>query len=38
MAYTINKTNGDILATVPDQTVNQFSSILTLIGKNYKAY
>jgi len=38
MAYTINKTNGDILATVPDQTVNQVSSSLTLIGKNYNAY
>lgn len=38
MAYTINKTNGDILATIPDQTVNQVSSSLTLIGKNYNAY
>ena len=38
MAYTINKTTGDILTTIPDQTVNQVSTSLTLIGKNYNAY
>jgi hypothetical protein len=38
MAYTINKTNGTILATVPDGQVDQFSSDLTLIGKNYESF
>jgi len=38
MAYTINKTNGDILTTIPDQTINQVSTSLTLIGKNFNAY
>lgn len=34
MTYTINKTNGDILATIVDGTKNTTSSSLTLIGKN----
>ena len=38
MAYTINLTNGDILCTIPDGTVNSTSSVLTLIGKNYSGY
>jgi hypothetical protein len=37
MAYTINKTDGTIFATVADGTVNQASSI-TIIGKNYAGY
>jgi len=39
MAYTINLTNGTILTTVADGTVNSSaSSTLTLIGKNYSGY
>lgn len=34
MAYTINKTNGDILATIVDGTVNESSSSIALIGRN----
>jgi hypothetical protein len=37
MPYTINKTNGDVFATVSDGTVNTSSSI-TIIGKNYAGY
>lgn len=37
MAYTINKTDGTIFATVADGTVNQTSSV-TIIGKNYAGY
>jgi hypothetical protein len=38
MAYTINLTNGTILTTVADGTVNSTSSSLTLIGKNYAGF
>lgn len=38
MAYTINLTNGTILTTVADGTVNSTSSSLVLIGKNYAGY
>ena len=38
MAYTIHKTNGNILATIADGTVNSTSSSLTLIGKNFSGY
>ena len=38
MAYTINYTNGNILTTIPDQTVDQVNTSLILIGKNYNAY
>lgn len=38
MAYTINKTDGSILATVADGQVDQFSTDLTLIGKNYSGF
>ena len=38
MSYTINKTNGDVLTTVNDGTINTGSSSLTLIGKNYAGY
>ena len=37
MAYTINKTNGAILATVSDGTVDTTTN-LTLVGKNYAGY
>lgn len=38
MAYTINKTDGSILATVADGQVDQLSTDLTLIGKNYSGF
>ena len=38
MAYTINKTDGTILATVADGQVDTISSDLTLIGKNYSGF
>jgi hypothetical protein len=38
MAYLINKTDGTILATVADGQIDQFSSDLTLIGKNYSGF
>jgi len=38
MAYTINKTDGTILATVADGQVDTLSSDLTLIGKNYSGF
>jgi hypothetical protein len=37
MAYTINRTDGSILATVADGTIDA-STDLTLIGKNYGGY
>jgi len=37
MAYTINKTDGAIFATIADGTINTTSS-LTLVGKNYAGY
>lgn len=38
MAYTINLTNGTVLTTIADGTVNDSSTSLTLIGKNYSGY
>jgi len=38
MAYTINKTDGTILATVADGQIDVLSSDLTLIGKNYSGF
>jgi len=38
MAYTINLTNGTVLTTIADGTVNDTSTALTLIGKNYSGY
>lgn len=38
MAYIINKTDGSILSTVADGQVDQFSTDLTLIGKNYSGF
>jgi len=38
MAYSINKTDGTILATVADGQIDQFSTDITLIGKNYSGF
>ena len=38
MAYTINLTNGSILTTIPDGTINNTVCSQTLIGKNYAGY
>ena len=38
MAYTINKTNGSVLTTVADATINTSATSLTLIGRNYPRY
>jgi hypothetical protein len=38
MAYTINKTNGTILANVADGQVDNLSSDITLIGKNFSGF
>lgn len=37
MAYTINKTNGSVIATIADGTIDNTTD-LTLIGKNYSGY
>ena len=37
MAYTINKTNGSIFATVADGTIDTASSV-TVVGRNYAGY
>jgi len=37
MAYTVNKTNGSVLTTVSDGTIDNTTD-LTLIGKNYSGY
>jgi len=37
MAYTINKTNGSVFATVADGTVDTTSSV-SLVGRNYSGY
>ena len=38
MAYQVNKTDGSVVAIVPDGQVDQRSTSLTLIGKNYSGY
>lgn len=38
MAYQINKTDGTIIATVADGQVDNLSTDLTLIGKNYSGF
>tara|TARA_R110000823_G_scaffold20306_4_gene62258 strand:+ start:2727 stop:4208 length:1482 start_codon:yes stop_codon:yes gene_type:complete len=38
MAYTINKTDGTTLTILADGTVNDTSTELTLVGKNYAGY
>jgi len=37
MAYTINKTNGSVFATIADGTVDNSSSV-SIIGRNYSGY
>ena len=37
MAYTINKTDGTVVATITDGTVNNSTS-LTLFGKSYSGF
>lgn len=38
MAYQINKTDGTIVATVADGQIDQLSTDVTLIGKNYSGF
>jgi hypothetical protein len=38
MSYTINLTNGNVLTTIPDGTINTNSCSQTLVGKNYAGY
>lgn len=38
MSYTIYNTDGSTLVLLPDNTVDQVSTSLTLIGKNYSGY
>lgn len=38
MSYTINLTNGNLLVTIPDGTINTSACSQTLIGKNYAGY
>jgi hypothetical protein len=38
MAYQINKTDGTIIATVADGQIDQLSTDITLIGKNYSGF
>lgn len=38
MAYTINKTDGTVVAIVPDGQTDTFSTDLTFIGKNYSGF
>ena len=38
MSYTINLTNGNLLVTIPDGTINTGACSQTLIGKNYAGY
>ena len=37
MAYDVNKTNGSLLTTIPDGTLD-ISTSLRLLGKNYAGY
>ena len=38
MPYTINKTNGTLISTVQDGTIDAKSLDITLVGKNYSGY
>ena len=38
MAYTIVKTNGTVLTTIPDGTINTTSTSVGLPGRNYAGY
>ena len=37
MAYTINKTDGTVITTVEDGTLNNDTSV-SLVGQNYQGY
>lgn len=38
MSYTLNKTDGTIVAVVPDGQIDNLSTDLTLIGRNYSGF
>mgnify|MGYP003335998519 CR=1 FL=1 len=38
MAYTVNNTQGSVVATVADGTIDSTTTSLTFIGKNYAGY
>ena len=38
MAYTIVKSDGNVLTTIPDGTINTTSTSLGLPGRNYAGY
>jgi hypothetical protein len=38
MSYTITLTNGNVLATIPNGTINSVACSQTLVGKNYAGY
>ena len=38
MAYQINKTDGTIVATVADGQIDELSTDITLIGRNYSGF
>ena len=38
MAYQINKTDGTIVSTVADGQIDNISTDITLIGKNYSGF
>ena len=38
MAYNINLTDGSLLTTIPDGTINTTSTTMILVGKNYAGY
>jgi len=38
MSYTINLTNGTFLTTIADGTINNSTTSMTLVGKNYAGY
>jgi len=38
MSYQINKTDGSLLSTIPDGQIDENSTNLTLIGKNYSGF
>jgi hypothetical protein len=38
MAYTINTTNGSVIAVIQDATLNTIATSLTLVGRDYAGY
>ena len=38
MSYKINKTNGDLLLDLVDGQIDETSTDITLIGRNYKGF